>query len=244
MAPRYAFDRVDSTQELALAHARRHGPEPATFVARTQARGVGRLDHAWASPSGGLYLSRVSPLPRHRPELVPLGVAAALGQALAGRYGVPVALRWPNDLLALAGGRPRKIAGVLADLVEGTRGSALIVGIGVNLGPLPADWPVSLRASAATMAEFASPPPTPEEVEPLAVAAVDTTVARLADEAGGHAVVDECRSMLYGLGRHVLVDDEPAGIARRLDDDGTLWVESGDALQPVRAGTLTVEEGP
>lgn len=242
MGPRQQLDRVDSTQRLALEHARAHGPEAAVFVAEEQSAGVGRLDHAWCSPRGGLYLSIVAPDPGHRVELVALGVAASLATRLAARFGAPTAIRWPNDVLVHSAGRPRKIAGVLADLVTSpTRAPAVVVGIGVNVARVPGAFAPELASEVAFLNEFA-PSALASDVEPIALEAVAATLERLATADGNIALVAESRSLLLGLGHYVSVDGVRAGVARSLDDEGALWVEDGATRRPVRAGSLVIEE--
>lgn len=241
MGPRYCFERVESTQALARAHAQRFGAQPATFVATRQDRGVGRLDHTWASPEGGLYLSAVTRVPPVRPELVTLGVAASLGQSLRTRFDVPLGLRWPNDLVVASPSGSRKLAGVLVDRVDGPAGSALAVGVGVNVVGGPESLPPALRASSVFLSDLTRASPSPAEVEPLVVAAIDRTIARLRSEEEARRVVAECRALLVGIDRPVWVDGSPSGTARALGDDGALWVEVGEEWRPIRAGSVNFE---
>jgi len=52
--------------------------------------------------------------------------------------GVDAVLKWPNDLLV--GPARGKCAGVLAEVVNGP-GNAVVLGIGLNVMPLPDDVP-------------------------------------------------------------------------------------------------------
>ena len=241
MGPRHYSGRVASTQALALAHARVHGPAHAVFVADEQEAGIGRLDHAWASPRGGLYVSVVASAPPERAELVPLGVAAAIARELHVRFGAPTAIRWPNDVLATGPGAPRKLAGVLVDAVATSHGPALVVGVGVNVTSLPDAFPLELRGTVARLDEYA-PSARVADVEPVVLDAIARTLSRVASAEASRELVAETRSLLLGLGHYVRVDGVRVGIARGLADDGALWVEDGEHLRPVRAGTLAIEE--
>ena len=81
-------------------------------------------------------------------------LALALCRRLEGAYGVPVRIKWPNDVLADS----RKIAGILVE----TQGEFYLAGIGLNVEvPAPAGSGGDLRLPAAGLAEWAAPPPAP-----------------------------------------------------------------------------------
>lgn len=119
-------------------------PDRSVLVAEHQRAGRGRLDRLWISPPGaGLTLSVLL-----RPEVpiaawgwLPLLAGVALHEAVAACVGGPVALKWPNDLLA--GDPPRKTAGILAQ----TSGDAVVIGIGVNVSTRADELPVDTATS-------------------------------------------------------------------------------------------------
>ena len=81
------------------------------IIADAQDAGRGRLGRTWTSPPGAnLHLSVLirTPLPLERVPLVCLGAAAVVAESA----GVPLHIKWPNDLLARDG---RKVAGLLAE---------------------------------------------------------------------------------------------------------------------------------
>lgn len=119
-------------------------PDRSVLVAEHQRAGRGRLDRAWISPPrAGLTLSVLL-----RPEVpiaawgwLPLLAGVALHEAVAASASCPVALKWPNDLLA--GDPPRKAAGILAQ----TSGDAVVIGIGVNVSTRAEELPVDTATS-------------------------------------------------------------------------------------------------
>src|ERR671927_127869 len=58
----------------------------------------------------------------------------ALAESVGEVTGVRTSLKWPNDLLALDG---RKLAGILAE----TSGTAVVVGVGLNVNTTAAELP-------------------------------------------------------------------------------------------------------
>ena len=137
--------QVASTNDVAKDLAARGKAEGTLVVAGTQTAGRGRRGKPWSSPPGNLYMSVVL-----RPGCAPataaqLGfvAAVALWDAVADcdHPGIPLALKWPNDVL-LDG---RKIAGILLESATGRDGAVdwVVIGIGVNTAHHPADarWP-------------------------------------------------------------------------------------------------------
>ncbi|GAB4466495.1 MAG: biotin--[acetyl-CoA-carboxylase] ligase [Burkholderiaceae bacterium] len=122
-----------STNTDLLERARAAAPaRPVLRAASTQTAGRGRFGRKWlTAPGSALLFSVALPLARARarPAAVTLVCGVAVAEALR-EAGVPVQLKWPNDVL-LAG---RKLAGILTELAVDPRGArTLVVGIGVNL---------------------------------------------------------------------------------------------------------------
>ena len=124
---------VCSSTEILLGEWLQHTPSihyPRAVVARRQLRGVGQRGRAWLAPAGGVWMSAALPATElSGAGRLGLAVALALSQRLE-RQGVPVRIKWPNDLLV----HGRKLAGVLPKLVH--RGEQLRLvrcGIGLNV---------------------------------------------------------------------------------------------------------------
>jgi BirA family biotin operon repressor/biotin-[acetyl-CoA-carboxylase] ligase len=74
------------------------------------------------------------------------GLAAA--DAILETAGVEVRLKWPNDLVHAG----RKLGGILSEGVTGAAGGSFaIVGVGVNVGQGPEDFPEDLRESSTSL---------------------------------------------------------------------------------------------
>ena len=133
------------------------GTVPRAVVARRQTCGHGQWGRRWQSPPGGVWLSAALPWQGQQAAPGLLGLAAAV--ALAERLemaGLPVAIKWPNDLLVDG----RKLAGILPRMVH--RGSCVRlarVGVGLNVvnrvppGAIAlADcWPAALQRSSTAL---------------------------------------------------------------------------------------------
>jgi BirA family biotin operon repressor/biotin-[acetyl-CoA-carboxylase] ligase len=98
--------------------------------ARRQRFGHGQQGRPWLSPAGGLWLSAAFPWAEALPGSAALGLAVAVGLAQQlEALGLPVQLKWPNDLLV----QECKLAGVLPRLrLRGSRIRWAQVGVGLN----------------------------------------------------------------------------------------------------------------
>lgn len=245
MVLREEYTELPSTQERAIELARAGAPEGTRVVARLQTAGRGRLDHTWASPEGGLYVSVLVRDPRPVPSLLPLAVGAALLDHLDRAYRVPLRLKWPNDLLVVDGDRPpRKIAGILVDRVIAPSGPVAVVGVGMNVR-----WPddglaPDLAARIASLAEFVRPPPSLVRLEEDVAEAVDRTSRVLSTPAGPDLARRRCEELLYGRGRRVTVDGRMVGRIQGVGAEGELWVEADGRRIAIRSGEIRVEEPP
>jgi len=128
---------IGSTNAALLAAAAADEPEGAVVVAEHQVAGRGRMDRAWSSPPrAGLTVSFLlrPDVPAARRGWLPLLTGVALAEAVGEVTGVRASVKWPNDLLAADG---RKLAGILAE----TSGTAVVVGVGLNVSTTAAELP-------------------------------------------------------------------------------------------------------
>ena len=97
-------------------------------MAEQQRYGQGQRGRFWSSPPGGLWLSAAFPWPHRAQASLALGLAAGLAIQLE-ELGLPVQIKWPNDLL-LDG---RKLAGLLPRIRwRGSQVRWAQAGIGLN----------------------------------------------------------------------------------------------------------------
>lgn len=128
---------VGSTNAELAARAAEGGAEGVVLVAEHQAAGRGRLDRVWTSPPrAGLTVSFLlrPDVPAARRGWLTLLVGVALAESVGEVTGVRASLKWPNDLLA---GDGRKLAGILAE----SSGTAVVVGVGLNVSTTAAELP-------------------------------------------------------------------------------------------------------
>ncbi len=146
---------VDSTNAYAAMLAQEGAPEGAVVVSETQTAGRGRLGRKWVSPPGvNIYMSVIlrPDMPPGDAPLVTLAASVALTRAIRGLYGLPAAIKWPNDALI----HGRKTAGILTEMKAGQgRVRYIVLGVGVNVNMTRGLFPEDIRdASTSIMLEL------------------------------------------------------------------------------------------
>lgn len=208
-------EETGSTNADLLAQGAAGAPDRTVLRANYQSAGRGRLDRTWEAPRGANLL--VSMLFRHIPErLHVLTQVVALAAARVARdCGVPVTLKWPNDILV----GTEKVAGILAQAAPADsdhRIPFVVVGIGCNLAWAP--------PGAASLASSGwSREVTPDEFLALMLPEIDRLLAL--DDVQMHA---EYVSQLGTIGLQVKVDlpngEHVVGRALDVEPDGRLVV--------------------
>jgi BirA family transcriptional regulator, biotin operon repressor / biotin---[acetyl-CoA-carboxylase] ligase len=134
-----------STNADVAAAARAGAPEGLVIAAELQTAGRGRSDRTWQAPlRSGLAVSVLlrPPVPRETWGWLPLLAGVAVVGPVAALSGLDLGLKWPNDVLVES---ERKLAGVLAEVVE----DAVVLGLGLNVSLRRAELPVPTATSLA-----------------------------------------------------------------------------------------------
>ncbi len=240
-------EAIGSTSDRAKELERAGAPEWSAVLAERQTAGRGRLGRTWESPAGNLFLSVVlrPRLPPERLTLLPLAAGVAVAEAV-DEQGVTAQLKWPNDVLVGS----RKLGGILAEGLSGSRGThAVVLGVGVNvrldasrLAPETAAGATSLDAETGR----------PGDVIAVAAAVLARLRARCHDLAaadGAARTADAWRARaLPWWGREVVAregDQVIRGVARDIDARGGLLVETaGGVVRALLSGEVFEVRAP
>ena len=103
------------------------------LIAGAQTAGRGRMERAFASPEGGLYMSvLLRPISAADALLITPRAAVAVARAVEDVAGRETGIKWVNDVLI--GGK--KVCGILAEARAGEH-LDVVLGIGVNVFSVP-----------------------------------------------------------------------------------------------------------
>jgi BirA family biotin operon repressor/biotin-[acetyl-CoA-carboxylase] ligase len=209
----------------------------AVLIAEHQTAGRGRQGRSWSAARYAQITLSVAidaaAVPTDAWGWLPLATGVAIVDTVTG-IGVDAGLKWPNDVLAGGG----KLAGILAEVAAEQR--VVVVGIGLN---------VSLRGDEVGVDGVTS-------LVGLGVAAPDrgelivrllTELGRRVDawrSAGGadpELIADyRARSLTLGMPVRAILpgDREIVGVARDVDDQGRLSIDTDGQTTTVAAGDI------
>lgn len=149
------FGKASSSLDVAyrLAMSGKLAEWDSVLVA-SQSSGRGQMRRRWFSPVGNIYAALRLPC---SPPFLTTAAASATGGLLAcalAHMGLQVCIKWPNDIVLLDSGTPKKVAGILIE----ERNGVLLAGVGINVfhSP-PADFLREGAALAATSLCESSP---------------------------------------------------------------------------------------
>ena len=233
------FDSIGSTNTEALRQARLGADAGLCIVARQQTAGRGRHGRTWISPEdAGLYMSiilRPSLETKFLP-LITLMAGVAVHETLS-ELGLRVDIKWPNDILV----NEKKISGILTESAENERGTAVVVGIGINL--TSQNFPDEIAAKATSIGAELEQAVAFSDLERLLIRHFGNYYDMLSEPAGPAAVIAEWKHRsTYCCGKSVRVtmaSDTVTGITDGLETGGALRVRKDDgSIAIIQAGDV------
>ncbi len=233
-------DEIDSSNTQLTTRAAQGAPHGLVLAAERQTAGRGRLGRRWQMRLGaGLTFSLLWRFDRGLSGLAGLSLVVGIAIVRALReFGVPVALKWPNDVL-LDG---RKLAGILIELSGDALGpAAVVIGIGLNVeAPGEVDQPVANLADAGCKVG-----------RNALLAALLNQLAQVLsqfDRDGFAAFRDEWHQLAAFIGQPVRLSfshGEPAdGVAVGVDDSGALLVDGAAGRRVFHVGEVSLRAAP
>lgn len=237
------FAETGSTNDLAMQAAEAGEPEGTVYVAGAQTAGRGRLGRTWFSPpEAGLYVSTIIRRRGVTPWITLAG-GVAIAEGIRSATGLPVQLKWPNDVVAVGGHgwrSRRKLAGVLAEASTAADGAQYIVlGFGINLRR--ASFPLELADRVSSIETELGRAIDPGRVFADSLVALNrTTDELLAFGAGG--IVTRWLALSPSAQGAPIEWDGPTGVTQGvtagLADDGALLARTPTGTEYIRSGEV------
>jgi BirA family biotin operon repressor/biotin-[acetyl-CoA-carboxylase] ligase len=233
-----------STNDLAVRMAERGASEGTMVLALAQHAGRGRLGRQWFSPAGaGLYASLVC-RNAHAAPMLTLAGGVCVADGIRRATGLPVVLKWPNDVVLpdqSAPGRRRKLAGVLAEGSTGPEGLQYVVlGFGINVRSVV--YPPAIAATATSIEAELGRAVDRGAVLGEVLASLNTHVTTIS--CGRRTLLLERWRELSPSASGARIEWTANGVTRRgttagIDDQGALLVKTPDRFERIIAGELT-----
>jgi BirA family biotin operon repressor/biotin-[acetyl-CoA-carboxylase] ligase len=236
------YNRLGSTNDLALVRANAGSPGKLWIVAHEQQSGRGRQGRVWLSPLGNLYVSLFLFDPAEPDTAPQLGFVAGVALARALRSLVPksppIELKWPNDALW----RGAKLSGLIVEgvrLADGRFGC--VIGFGVNCvsHPLGCSQPTTDLSTIAERSISAAE---------VLWALSDELPRALAQWRRGvtfATIRQEWLSLAGGIGEQVRADTGAAihdGVFRTIDARGRLVLDTTTGPVTIDAGEVFLSQ--
>lgn len=210
-------------------------PEWGMVLVLSQSAGRGQLRRPWVSPRGNVYAAlRLPADPPFTADYAALSVGCMLAEGFR-TLGIPVQLKWPNDILL----DDCKVGGILLE----ERADIIIAGIGINctFAPPVAQLRDGWAVRAASLLEKGY------DLTPLALFASLVKNGRFwylnEIRRAGHGAFPSCAERhLAWMGRGIVVhggdvDDKPGRIAG-LSSEGGLRVRFPDGERVILSGSI------
>lgn len=231
---------VSSTNDLARELAAAGAPDGTTVVAGAQTAGRGRQGRRWFSAvDAGLYCSVV--LRGSDTAVVTLAAGVAAAEGVRAATGLPVEIKWPNDVVLPAHAGAAKVGGILAEASRlDAAAEAVIVGVGINVAAV--DFPPEIAERAGSLAAALGGPVDRGTVLVELLAAL-AHWRRVLVAGGAGRMLERWRALApSSTGAPVewrAAGARLSGVTAGVDRDGALLVRRGERLERILAGEVT-----
>ena len=236
---------VSSTNDLARELAAAGAADGTTVVAGAQTAGRGRQGRRWFSaPDAGLYCSVV--LRDSDTALVTLAAGVAAAEGVRAATGLPVEIKWPNDVVLPAHAGGAKVGGILAEASRlDAAAEAVVVGVGINVAAV--DFPPEIAERAGSLAAALGGPVDRGTVLVELLAAL-ARWRRVLAAGGAERMLERWRTLApSSVGAPVewcAAGARLSGVTAGVDRDGALLVRRGERLDRILAGEVTWVQAP
>lgn len=240
----FVFESIDSTNECAKTLAEAGCEEGTVIVSEVQTAGKGRLGRTWTSDAGKNLLFSIVLRPKMKAEqagLLSMLAAVATSTAIEATTNITTVCKWPNDLLL----NGKKCCGILLESsLTPTSVNYAIVGIGLNVNQTQFDNELETRATSLKLT-------TEKEIDRTGLLKnifehIDRYYAMIQTN-NWDTVLNEWRQRATMFGKEITLlqsDQQIHGIARDINSDGGLILETSSGMQTYYAGEVTLSTEP
>ena len=236
----FLFDTIDSTNACARTLGDAGTAEGAVVLADFQTNGRGRLGRTWVAEPGENLLFSVLLRPRisiANAGLLTLYASVAIARAIEQHVNEPVECKWPNDLLL----HGKKFCGILLEnLFQQSEVSYAVIGAGININQM--SFPPEISSRGTSLAIETGRTLDRKKVLHAVLGELDTLYPSVKN-GDFDDIVSAWTKRCFMFGKKVTVqqhDQTMSGVARRLNRDAGLVIETSTGLETVYAGDVTL----
>ena len=239
----YYFDSLESTQNQALKMADNPTNNGSVIIAEKQTGGKGRSGRKWVSPKGGIWLSLIL-YPKFDisiTTLFPIASSLALSKSIEQVFKISPELKWPNDLTI----KSKKIAGMLVDVsLESNKIEKLVLGVGINFDVDVKNIEKKLKNTpnfygVASLGDYKKDVKAPYFVQVFFIEL--EKIYESLNKKDIKKIILEWTKRSSTIGKEVeieTVNGKIKGKAMKIDDDGSLVVNSNNKITKIIAGDV------
>lgn len=243
-----SFESVDSTNTKVKQLAELGEAEGTLVVAEEQTAGKGRRGRGWQSEPGvGIWMTLLL-----RPKLLPTKVsgltllsALALTRGIQEVCGVSAQIKWPNDVVIAK----KKICGILTEMSsEENYIHYVVVGIGINANTK--EFPEEIKNIASSIYAESGKKVDRCELTARVVSIFCEYYRQFIKDQDLSSFIEEYNNVLvskdqevrvyYGMVEETALEDTDVGIARGINKEGALLVETKTQMKEIVSGEVSV----
>ncbi|MDX1304214.1 bifunctional biotin--[acetyl-CoA-carboxylase] ligase/biotin operon repressor BirA [Photobacterium sp.] len=231
---------IDSTNQFLLDRVGQL-PQGAICLAEYQQAGRGRRGRQWLSPFGSnLYLSMYWRLDAGMAAAMGLSlvVGIAIAEALQTLGADEIRVKWPNDLYY----RDKKLAGILIEMTGQTGEAAhLVIGMGLNVA-MTAQEGTGIDQAWTNLVQACDDLPERNQLAAALIERLHETLTAY-EKIGLGGFIDRWNKLDNFLNRPVklLIGERVVeGIARGIDKQGALLLETDAGIEPYIGGEISL----
>lgn len=236
------YSVIDSTNNGAKRMAEEGAAHGTLVIADEQTGGRGRRGRSWKTPPKSAIAMTLIVRPKLPPEkasMITLVMGMAAASACRELLGLPVEIKWPNDVVI----NGKKICGILTEMsAEMDDIHYLVIGIGINVNM--EEFPEEIRDVATSLSIQAGHTVNRAEVISHCMKYFEQYYEAFMETGDLSGLKDTYNEMLVNLNTEVRVlepGNEYCGVSRGINERGELLVERENrTVEAVFAGEVSV----